>query len=103
METRESKGILSAIAGGIGAAISGMLQDGTIAAAGRQGVGEIGQALKAFPDSIQVQEPGTLWNPTQGEIAEARRPEVALPGDIAQDNTPHTPNQEQMQDMSRGR
>ena len=50
-------------------------QDGTLAAAFRQGVGEIGEALKAFPQSIQVQEPGTLFNPTQGEIADARDPE----------------------------
>jgi hypothetical protein len=42
-------------------------------AAGRQGADEIGQALKAFPDSIQVQEPGTILNPTQGEIADSNR------------------------------
>ena len=47
-------------------------RDGTLAAAFRQGAGEIGQALKALPDSIQVQQPGTLLNPTQGEIADAR-------------------------------
>jgi hypothetical protein len=46
---------------------------GTLMAAGRQGADEIGQALKAFPDSIQVQEPGTILNPTQGEIADSNR------------------------------
>jgi hypothetical protein len=46
---------------------------GTLMAAGRQGADEIGQALKAFPDSIQVQEPGTILNPTQGEIADNNR------------------------------
>jgi hypothetical protein len=47
--------------------------DGTLAAAARQGVDELGTALKAFPDSIQVNEPGTLWHPTQGEIAADRK------------------------------
>jgi hypothetical protein len=42
-------------------------------AAFRQGVSELGQALKAFPDAIQVSEPGQMWSPTQGEIAEANR------------------------------
>jgi hypothetical protein len=47
--------------------------DGTLAAAARQGADELGAALKAFPDSIQVQESGTVWNPTQGEIGAARQ------------------------------
>jgi hypothetical protein len=42
-------------------------------AALRQGIGELGQALKAFPDAIQVAEPGQMFTPTQGEIAEANR------------------------------
>ena len=46
--------------------------DGTLAAAARQGADELGAALKAFPDSIQVQETGQLWSPTQGEIAADR-------------------------------
>jgi hypothetical protein len=48
-------------------------RDGTLAAAFRQGIAELGAALKAFPDSIQVSEPGTLWHPTQGEIASDRQ------------------------------
>ena len=47
--------------------------DGTLAAAGRQGIDELGAALKAFPDAIQAQETGTIWNPTQGEIAADRQ------------------------------
>jgi hypothetical protein len=47
--------------------------DGHIAAAGRQGLDELGAALKAFPDSMQVHETGTLWNPTQGEVAASRQ------------------------------
>jgi hypothetical protein len=42
-------------------------------AALRQGAKEIGSALKAFPESISVDEPGTMLHPTQGEIAEANR------------------------------
>jgi hypothetical protein len=48
--------------------------DKHLAAFGRQGIDELGVALKAFPDAIQVQEPGTVWNPTQGEIAADRKP-----------------------------
>ena len=47
--------------------------DGTLAAAGRQGIDELGAALKAFPDAIQVQETGTIFNPTQGEVAADRQ------------------------------
>ena len=50
--------------------------DGTLAAAGRQGIDELGAALKAFPDAIQVQEYGTIFEPTQGEIAAGRRESV---------------------------
>lgn len=60
-----------------------MTKDGTLAAAGRQGADELGMALKAFPDSIQADEPGTLWNPTQGEIAAARSPDLPSPSEIA--------------------
>ena len=48
--------------------------DGTLAAAGRQGLDELGAALKAFPDAIQVQETGTVWNPTPGEVQAKRSP-----------------------------
>ncbi|QJW98440.1 hypothetical protein [Frigoriglobus tundricola] len=42
-------------------------------AALRQGGKELGAALKAFPESISIDEPGTALNPTQGEIAESNR------------------------------
>lgn len=88
------------IAGMVGAVFSGMasmaagvwnavMADGTIEAAGRQGLGELGQALKAFPDSIQVQEPGTIFNPTQGEIAADREDGIGRspwPSEIAEAN-----------------
>lgn len=42
-------------------------------AAGRQGVDEIGMALKAFPDSIQTHEPGQLFSPLPSEVAQQGR------------------------------
>ena len=52
--------------------VEAVFRDGTLEAAGRQGIDELGAALKAFPDSIQIQEVGTIWHPTQGEIASQR-------------------------------
>jgi len=76
---RESSGLIGKAANAVAAVIAtGVLiaqkamGDGHLAAAGRQGIGELGQALKAFPDSIQHDEPGTLWNPLQSEIAAGR-------------------------------
>jgi hypothetical protein len=80
--------------GMVGAVISGaasmagkvwdaVMEDGTIAAAGRQGLDELGQALKAFPDSIQGQAYGTMGNPLQSEIAADRDP---WPSEIAAQN-----------------
>lgn len=42
-------------------------------AAIRQGFKELATATKSFPDAIAVDEPGTMFSPTQGEIAEANR------------------------------
>jgi hypothetical protein len=44
------------------------LGEGALAAAWRQGLGEIGQALKAFPDSIQVIEAGQLGTATPATV-----------------------------------
>ena len=49
------------------------MADGVIASFARQGVDELGTALKAFPDSIQREETGTLWSPTQAEITASRK------------------------------
>lgn len=57
-------------------------QDGHLAAAARQGIDELGAALKAFPDTIQTQEPGTIFNPTQGEVAAGRKAEGHRPSGI---------------------
>lgn len=56
----------------VAAVSQAVMRDGHIAAMGRQGAGELGQALKAFPESVQNDTPGTLFNPTQGEIAKSR-------------------------------
>jgi hypothetical protein len=66
-----------------------LLKDGMLAAAFRQGIDELGEALKPFPQSIQVQESGSIWNPTQGEIASARA-ELPTPSEIANDNHPNS-------------
>ena len=66
------RGPLGAFLGAVAKVWNAVMADGTVEAFGRQGLGELGQALKAFPDSIQVQEHGTIFNPTQGEIADAR-------------------------------
>jgi hypothetical protein len=75
-------------------------EDGTLKSAARQGVDELGVALKAFPDSIQTAETGTVWSPTQGEIAADRKsafhssyytsfsssPPHPWPSEVARDN-----------------
>ena len=46
---------------------------GSLKAAFRQGHKELGQALKAFPDSIPIiEEPGQLNNPTNLEVHQQR-------------------------------
>jgi len=132
-EERGGGSVLGAVAGAIGMAFlaaasvmstvwDALTEDGTLAAAGRQGIDELGMALKAFPDSIQVQESGSIWNPTQGEIAADRRdsglggdvgvfgssyyqsysnsagPRESWPSEIAQDVRPYDPGQDHGQD-----
>ena len=76
MESQASRGAVKAAAFAFGTAsllVHKATQDGHLAAAGRQGIDELGAALKAFPDAIQTQEPGTIFNPTQGEVAADRK------------------------------
>ena len=70
------------------AAYGAVMKDGTIKAMLRQGADEVGQALKAFPESIQESELGTIFNPTPGEISKDRAANGQQP--------------EQNQEMSRG-
>ncbi len=110
METQKSsEGVVgmivaahSAVKSGLASTWNAVTKDGTIAAAMRQGADEIGMALKAFPDSIHVEEPGTILNPTQGEIASARgqapSPSTTMsPGAIAKDGTGAVHGQDQGQ------
>ena len=100
----------------VASALRGVMRDGTIAAAGRMGIDELGAALKAFPDSIQQQETGSIWNPTQGEVALARadHPEPTVepvkidrlpsPAEIAIATRPYQPaaDQGQHHDLDHG-
>jgi hypothetical protein len=65
---------VTVVAAGIAALGSALWHDRAFWAFARQGVDELGTAFgKMVPDSIQVDESGSLWNPTQGEIASAAR------------------------------
>jgi hypothetical protein len=78
-------------------------KDGTLAAAGRQGADEMAMALRAFPESIHVDEPGTILNPTQGEIAASRNPRLPSPSEIAKDKQPYSPDHSQDHGNEHGR
>lgn len=71
----------------VGAIWNALTRDGTLAAAGRQGAAELAQALRAFPETIHAEVPGTIGNPTQGEIADSRR--LPSPSEVARDKQPH--------------
>jgi hypothetical protein len=98
------KATQQAVNTGIDAVTEPFLRDGMLAAAFRQGAGELYEALKPFPQSIQVDEPGTLLNPTQGEIAAGRK-QGPSPSEIARDDSPAPPDpgREHGHDMGRGR
>jgi hypothetical protein len=83
---------VTAVVSGVSKAV---MRDGTVAAAWRQGADELGVALKAFPESIQSSEPGSILNPTQGEIASSRKIQsshgtsMLTPSQIARDKGPY--------------
>jgi hypothetical protein len=90
--------------GGLAARIwNAITRDGTLAAFGRQGVDELAMALRASPDTIHAEEPGTIFNPTQGEIAASRNQKLPSPSEIARDKQPYQPEQEHEHDHGRGR
>ncbi len=94
-----------------------MTKDGTLAAAGRQGADELAVALRAFPESIQADEPGTILNPTQGEIAADRsslremhnrasygtQSHLPSPSEIARDKQPYVPELNRSHEHEMGR
>jgi hypothetical protein len=89
--------------GVIGRVTHAITKDGMLAAAFRQGADELAKALRAFPDTIHAEEPGTFLNPTQGEIADNRNRKLPSPSEIAKDKQPHRPEQGQEHDHGRGR
>jgi hypothetical protein len=88
----------------VSAIVNGLMRDGTIAAGGRQGIDELGQAIKAFPDAIQAHaEPGGMFEPLHSDIAAARDARTAdkplpSPSQVAgkgqESGTVHGPAQE---------
>jgi hypothetical protein len=77
------------VLGAIGAVWNAVMRGGELQAAFRMGVDELGQALKAFPDSIHAHaEPGGMFEPLHSDVAAARdqyapRESRPTPGDIA--------------------
>jgi hypothetical protein len=59
------------------------IRDGTVDAFLRQGANEIGAALKAFPDAVQVDEPGAVFNPLYSDIAADKRANAGGPQPMA--------------------
>ena len=53
----------------IGAILDNAYLGGELQAAFRQGANELGAALKAFPDAIQIDEPGAAFNPLYRDLA----------------------------------
>ena len=61
-------------AGSVVAAVySAAMKGGEIQAFVRQGFNELGAATKAFPDSLQIDEPGAVFNPLYSDIAADKR------------------------------
>ena len=86
--TANEAGFLGWSIGIIASITKAIMADGTIKAAGRQGIDELGQALKAFPDAIQVHETGTIFSPTQSQIASDRKHHLSTPSQIADSKPP---------------
>jgi hypothetical protein len=102
---KESVGVVSTVEGlrrAVNSIIEPLTRDGTLAASFRQGADEMAVALKAFPESISVDEPGTILNPTQGEIAADRKQKLPSPSEIAADKQPYRPEPGHDQDHGQG-
>ena len=85
----EAQDFLQQMGAAASAILGAVMADGTIAAAGRQGVDELATAFgQMWPDSISVQETGSIFNPTQGEVAAARRPDLPSFDELIADNRP---------------
>lgn len=74
-------------------AVEAVMKDGTLAAAFRQGAQEIYDGLlKPFPDVTSVREVGTVFSPTQGEVASARKEDQPSPSQIAENPKSFAPD-----------
>jgi len=67
----------------VSAAYHAAMKGGELQAFFRQGANEIGAALKAFPDSLQVDEPGQVFNPLYSDIAADKRAHHEAPEPMA--------------------
>lgn len=72
----------SGIGKAAGAVWDAVFVRGEIAAAVRQGADEIGMFLKAFPDSVQTHEPGSVLNPIFSDISERQADRVPSVAEI---------------------
>jgi hypothetical protein len=84
---RELQDAVSKIATPVGKVITtayrAATRDGTIDAFLRQGARELGSALKAFPDTMQIDEAGAVFNPIYADRASQNRADHPSPGDLA--------------------
>src|SRR4051812_15165632 len=102
---KEPIGVVGPVAGlrrAANAILEPITRDGTLAAFFRQGADEMAVALKAFPESVSVEEPGTILNPTQGEIAADRKTKLPSPSEIAKDKQPYRTEPGHGQEHGRG-
>lgn len=96
-DQKEQQGLLRQAGSLVSSMYNAIMSGGQIQSAFHQGIGELGEALKAFPDSIQYHEAGTVFNPYYGDRMEARdeysqaqpsvgpeKPEMMSPGELAQ-------------------
>jgi hypothetical protein len=104
-ESNEAVGVVDIVAAAVAGARSAVsrvwnaiTKDGTLEAFVRQGADEMAMALRAFPESIHIDEPGTILNPTQGEITASRNPRLPSPSEIANSKQPYTPEHSQDND-----
>jgi hypothetical protein len=72
----------------IAAAYPHAMRGGELQAFIRQGFNELGAALRAFPDSIQVDEPGQVNRPLFHDIVEDRKSYDATPRPPSRGNEP---------------
>ena len=106
--SQENESFLQQAAGLIASAVSTVMQDGTIAAAGREAIKDVRSTMfdVFFGQPERGGEPGAPLNPTQGEVAEMRRADdLPSPSEIAAETRLYQPPPDQgnSQDQSQGR